>query len=74
MSFIKKIKQTKKLKFKCVYPHYVVKVRAVKRIPRGLRTNKGPFLGREDEAFCTRWTEILNLLLKCSFDLIAVTI
>nr|XP_055053667.1 uncharacterized protein LOC129438772 isoform X2 [Misgurnus anguillicaudatus] len=43
----------------------------VKRIPRGLRINKGPILGKDNEAFCDRWSEILN---KCSFDLMTLTI
>lgn len=43
----------------------------VKRIPRGLRINKGPILDRDNEQFCYRWVEILN---KCSFDLMALTI
>lgn len=43
----------------------------VKRIPLGLRINKGPILGKDNEAFCDRWSEILN---KCSFDLMTLTI
>lgn len=43
----------------------------VKRIPRGLRINKGPIIGRDNDTFCNRWSEILN---KCSFDLMALTI
>lgn len=42
-----------------------------KRIPRGLRVNKGPIIGKEKTTFCDQWTAILN---KCSFDLMALTI
>lgn len=42
-----------------------------KRIPRGLRINKGPIISRDKDTFCDRWSEILN---KCSFDLMALTI
>lgn len=38
-----------------------------KRIPRGLRMNKYPMLSKDND----RWCEILN---KCSFDLMALTI
>lgn len=42
-----------------------------KRIPRGLRINKGPIMGKDNSNFCDQWTAILN---KCSFDLMALTI
>lgn len=42
-----------------------------KRIPRGLRINKEPTIGRDDEMFCKKWCEILN---KCSLDLILLVI
>lgn len=42
-----------------------------KRIPRGLRIQKAPTLGTQDELFMTRWTEILN---KCSLDLMLLII
>lgn len=42
-----------------------------KRIPRGLRINKGPIIGKDKSTFCDQWAAILN---KCSFDLMALTI
>lgn len=42
-----------------------------KRIPRGLRIDKEPTIGREDEAFCKKWCEITN---KCSLDLMLLVI
>ena len=43
----------------------------VKKIPMGLRINKIPMWGKDNDTFCDRWCEILN---KCSFDLMALTI
>lgn len=43
-----------------------------KQIPRGLRITKlQPTVGRDNEAFCDKWCQILN---KCSFDLMALII
>ena len=42
-----------------------------KRIPRGLRINKEPTLGRQNDAFCKKWCEVLN---KCSLDLMLLLI
>lgn len=42
-----------------------------KRIPRGLRIQKGPTLGKNNTAFCDKWCEITN---KCSFDLMVLLI
>ena len=42
-----------------------------KRIPQGLRLQKAPTLGKSNEAFVQRWSEILN---KCSFDLMLLII
>lgn len=42
-----------------------------KRIPRGLRINKEPALGRNDSEFCKKWCAILN---KCSLDLMLLVI
>ena len=42
-----------------------------KRIPKGLRLEKSPMIGKESEVFCQKWCEITN---KCSFDLMALTI
>lgn len=42
-----------------------------KRIPRGLRIQKAPTLGRNDEDFCTKWCEIMN---KASLDLMVLII
>lgn len=41
------------------------------RIPRGLRIQKAPTIGREDPAFCNRWCEIMN---KASLDLTLLVI
>lgn len=41
------------------------------RIPRGLRINKEPTLGRENAEFCKKWCAILN---KCSLDLMLLVI
>ncbi len=43
----------------------------VKRIPRGLRIVKSPFIGKDNVSFCDKWCEILN---KCAFDLMALTV
>ena len=42
-----------------------------KRIPRGLRIQKPPTLGRTNENFCAKWCEILN---KASLDLTVLVI
>lgn len=42
-----------------------------KRIPQGLRIQKPPTIGKENEDFNKRWCEILN---KCSMDLILLII
>lgn len=42
-----------------------------KRIPRGLRIIKEPTIGRQDDAFCDKWCDILN---KCSLDLMLLVI
>lgn len=42
-----------------------------KRIPRGLRIQKIPTIGRNNEVFCTKWCEILN---KASLDLTVLVI
>lgn len=42
-----------------------------KKIPRGLRIQKAPTLGKSDENFVKRWGEILN---KCSLDLMLLII
>lgn len=42
-----------------------------KRIPRGLRIQKAPTLGRNDDDFCTKWCEIMN---KASLDLMVLII
>lgn len=42
-----------------------------KRIPRGLRINKEPTIGRLNESFCKKWCDILN---KCSLDLMLLVI
>lgn len=42
-----------------------------KRIPRGLRIQKMPTIGRGDEEFCRKWCEILN---KASLDLTVLVI
>lgn len=41
------------------------------RIPRGLRINKEPTLGRDNAEFCKKWCAILN---KCSLDLMLLVI
>lgn len=41
------------------------------RIPRGLRIQKIPTIGRNNEEFCTKWCEILN---KVSLDLTVLVI
>ena len=43
----------------------------LKQIPRGLRMQKGPMIGQENDTFCQKWCEITN---KCSFDLMVLTI
>lgn len=43
----------------------------IKRIPRGLRIQKRPTLGRHDPEFCQQWCEILN---KASLDLTVLVI
>lgn len=42
-----------------------------RRIPRGLRIQKAPTIGRTDETFCTKWCEIMN---KASLDLMVLII
>lgn len=42
-----------------------------KKIPRGLRIQKAPTIGKSDEDFVRRWGEILN---KCSLDLILLIV
>lgn len=42
-----------------------------KKIPRGLRMQKAPTIGMDDENFVKRWGEILN---KCSLDLMLLII
>lgn len=42
-----------------------------KRIPRGLRIQKAPTIGKSNEDFTKRWGEILN---KCSLDLMLLII
>lgn len=42
-----------------------------KRIPRGLRIDKEPTLGRNNKDFCKKWCEVLN---KCSLDLMLLII
>ena len=42
-----------------------------KKIPRGLRIQKAPTIGKEDETFLKKWGEILN---KCSLDLMLLII
>lgn len=42
-----------------------------KKIPRGLRIQKAPAIGKHDENFVKRWGEILN---KCSLDLMLLII
>ena len=42
-----------------------------KMIPKGLRIDKIPIFGLDNKEFLDRWCEILN---KCSFDLMALTI
>lgn len=42
-----------------------------KRIPRGLRINKEPTIGRHNDTFCGKWCEVLN---KCSLDLMLLVI
>ena len=42
-----------------------------KRIPRGLRIQRSPTIGKDNDKFCDRWCEILN---KCSFDLMTLVI
>lgn len=42
-----------------------------KRIPRGLRMNKIPSFGLDDQSFMSKWEHILN---KCSLDLILLII
>lgn len=42
-----------------------------KRIPRGLRIQKPPTLGRQDPEFCQQWCQILN---KASLDLTVLII
>ncbi len=42
-----------------------------KKIPRGLRIQKAPTIGKSDENFIKRWGEILN---KCSLDLMLLII
>ncbi|KAK9981821.1 hypothetical protein ABG768_001345 [Culter alburnus] len=41
------------------------------RIPRGLRIEKAPTIGKDDPEFCRRWCEILN---RCSFDLMLLIV
>ena len=43
----------------------------VKIIPRSLKIDKGPIIGKDNDTFWDRCYEILN---KCSYDLIALTI
>ena len=42
-----------------------------RRIPRGLRLQKEPMIGKDNDSFCTKWCDIMN---KCSFDLMALSI
>lgn len=42
-----------------------------KKIPRGLRIQKAPTIGKSDENFTKKWGEILN---KCSLDLMLLII
>lgn len=42
-----------------------------KRIPRGLRINKEPTIGRHSDTFCEKWCEVLN---KCALDLMLLVI
>ena len=42
-----------------------------RQIPKGLRIQKSPTIGRENEKFCDQWCQIMN---KCSFDLMALLI
>lgn len=40
----------------------------VKRIPWGLRINKGPLIGRNNENLCDQWSKILNKCLKLQLE------